>query len=92
VADRYFQKWDEHTDVPWWNTGRAQLNAVIARVNDWTLDDCPRDAAGKLLRYIDMGMLTFAAIDGGSGWREVLVEMREYVEEERKRHVQIRED
>lgn len=80
TADRYFREWTEITPIPWWTAGRKQLNEVIRQVNAWTLEGCPKDAAPRLVRVIDMGLQTFAGADGGNGWAEVLREMRDYVQ------------
>lgn len=78
--NRYFSEWSELTEVPWWNAGRKQLNAVIRLVNDWVLDDCPVEDAPRLLKVIDKGLQTFAATDGGDGWADELREMRTHIQ------------
>jgi len=50
-------------------------------VNAWTIDDCPRESAPRILRYIEKGLQTFAARDGGEGWADELRQMDKYVRE-----------
>jgi hypothetical protein len=79
--DRYFDEWNEDTSIDWWNEGRRKLNAVIRLVNKWTLGGCSSTPVEVIHRHIDMGLQTFAAQDGGSGWAEQLVKLRDYVDE-----------
>lgn len=84
MSPRYIAEWDENTDISWWNAGRKRLNKVIQAFNDWqrkaqiegSFD--PR-AARELLAFIEEGRQTWAAVDGGSGWLEVLEEMESVV-------------
>lgn len=84
VGECFFTEWPDQTQVGWWNHGRKQLNEVIRAVNEWTLADRPREEGAALLRRIDMGLKTFATVDGGSGWAEELRKMRRYVERARE--------
>jgi hypothetical protein len=77
---RYFDEWSENTETGWWNEGRKKLNVIIRMVNEWTLGGCPSDRVEVLLRHIEMGLQTFAARDGGSGWEKELIVMRQYIE------------
>lgn len=77
---RYWDEWDEDTGIPWWDHGRRQLNAVIRSVNQWSLDGRPDDQAPALRRRVDMGLQTFAAVDGGGGWADVLREIGAYLD------------
>lgn len=87
IKDKYFKNWAvEDTPIEWQKRGRRSLNLIIDRVNDWTLNGCligPTKSA-HLLRFIDQGLQTFADSDGGSGWADVLREMKEYIEEKVK--------
>ncbi len=75
----YFAKWDENTEIAWWNEGRKQLNVLIDRVNQWTLDGCPAAQKGRVQRELDMAVQTWAQQDGGSGWLDELKSMQDYV-------------
>ncbi len=75
----YFAEWDENTDIGWWRDGRMKLNVIIRMVNEWTILGRPKEKKEKLLRYIDKGIQTFAAQDGGEEWRKTLLSMKEYV-------------
>lgn len=79
--DKYFAEWSEETPIGWWREGRKKLNVIIRMVNDWTLDGKPVGEKEKILRYIDMGIQTFGAKDGGSAWRDELLAMQDYVKE-----------
>jgi len=78
--DKYFSEWDENTKIDWWREGRIKLNTIIRMVNDWTLEGKPSSQKAKLLRYIDMGVQTFAAQDGGEVWKEELLSMQKYIQ------------
>jgi len=75
----YFAEWDENTEVVAAQRGRMKLNVIIRMVNEWTILGRPKEKKEKLLRYIDKGIQTFAACDGGEGWRKELLSLKEYV-------------
>lgn len=83
--NRYWDEWDENSSIAWRNAGRKKLNVVIRLVNQWGLDDCPPEDVPLILRHIDMGLQTYGADEGGSGWEETLREMEEYVKERSRR-------
>lgn len=80
MMERYFEEWSENTPISWWNDGRRQLNTVVRMVNEWSLAGRPPEGSSLILRHIDMGLQTFAAQDGGSGWAAELEKMKAYVE------------
>lgn len=82
MKDKYFSEWPEVDGLAEWvRRGRAKLNIVIGMTNNWTLKGCPIVEAVTLLRYIDQGLQTFAAEDGGSAWADDLREMKLYIED-----------
>ena len=80
TVERYFDEWPEDSPISWWNEGRKKLNEIVRLVNRWTLNGQPRWRRDQVVRHIDMGLQTFAARDGGSGWAEALHEMKQYME------------
>lgn len=76
---RYFEEWDEDTEIAWWNAGRKKLNVLIRRANEWTLCGAPPEESARILREIDAGLQTFTDEEGGSGWREELARLADYV-------------
>ncbi len=66
---QFVKEWPEDTNIAWWNEGRHELNKVIRLYNKWQVDG-----------FSELGLQTFANVDGGSGWRDQLDEMKKFVE------------
>jgi len=81
---RYFEEWDENTEIAWWNAGRKRLNVIIRAFNAWQREAQIEDAhdaskAREILAFIEEAKQTWASKDGASGWLEVLEEMERLV-------------
>lgn len=76
---QFEDEWPEYTSIEWWNEGRRKLNEIIRLYNQWQIDNQPAESRQRLANTIEMGIQTFASRAGGSGWRETLCRMRDFV-------------
>lgn len=74
-------EWDENVSISWWKEGRTKLNEVIRKYNkliDLHQDDKVKTA--KLLVKINEHLqMQYSNQDGGSGYRDELIKMKENV-------------
>lgn len=80
-----FEEWDEDTPISWRNAGRKRLNVVVRMANAWQLEqDFDHEESFKVLAHIDLGKRSWATVDGGGGWLEVLEEIEAFIKAEEK--------
>lgn len=81
---RFLNEWPEDTAIAWWNEGRARLNTLIRAHNalqkEAALGADAAGAAKRLLLDLEEARQTWAARDGGGGWRDELDGMTAAVE------------
>ena len=84
---KFIKEWPADTAIGWWNEGRAKLNEIIKRYNQWQIDGFSVEETSKLRATIIQGLQTFAerSDDGGSGWATELRGMLKFVNEHTER-------
>lgn len=71
------EQWSENSPIEWWNDGRKKLNKIIRKYNKW-VDN--KYGSKKLLNKIDIHLeKEYCNSDGGSGWKEELIKMKNNV-------------
>jgi hypothetical protein len=75
----FLEKWNENTDIDWWNDCRKELNIIIQTFNDWQLEGFNYGDYIKLIALIEYGKQTIGERDGRSGYMEKLEEMEQFV-------------
>ena len=81
IKYKFQKKWDEDTPIAWWNECRSELNKIIDFYNQWQIEGFPDDQTTKLRALIEYGKQTIGSRDGGSGYMDTLVEMEDFVNE-----------
>lgn len=77
---KFKEKWNEDTDISWWKVSRKKLNKIIEIYNNWQIqENFDKEKARFVLANIEYGKQTFASSDEGSGYRDELIEMEEFV-------------
>ena len=77
---KFKDTWNEDTDIPWQKECRGKLNKIIEVYNNWQIDyDVDKEKSKVVLAKIEYGKQTIGSRDGGSGYRDELDEMEEFV-------------
>lgn len=79
---QFEDEWSEDaTNIEWQKVGRRKLNHLIHLFNEWQIKGCLQGDKQELLARLEHGVQTFGQQDGGSGWRDVICRMQQYVEQ-----------
>lgn len=75
-------EWNENVSIPWQKEGRTRLNKVIQKYNKWIdLHQDDKVKTTKLLVKINKHLqMHYSNQDGGSGYRDELIKMKENVD------------
>lgn len=80
----FVNEWSiDEIDLPdWAYEGRVKLNGIIREFNTWQMIyNFDEEKKARLIRYIESGINTWAAQDGGTRWLEELEQMRKFIAE-----------
>jgi hypothetical protein len=76
-------EWNENVGISWWKEGRVKLNKVIRKYNKWIdlFQDDKVKTAKLLVKINEHLQMHYSNQDGGSGYKEELMKMKQNVEE-----------
>lgn len=77
----FLEKWDENTEINWWNECRKKQNKIIDIFNEWQLNGFVEKDAMYVYASIEHGRQTHGSRDGGSGYLKELDKMKKFVME-----------
>lgn len=79
-------EWDENVGIIWWKEARIKLNKIIRNYNNWVENHSENKVkTAKLLSKIDNHLqMKYCNQDGGSGYKNELLKIKNIVEEKLK--------